>query len=137
MASLGSLGVVNLSNIGSVGDVNISRIGAINSVNVVTTVDSINISPNPRFWDGSTEGSEAGVQKSFVLTSSGAWNATKSDPNNIISAFTASGTGSGTVYVTVGNPAAKTATYASITYTTGSASVVLNVCISGTIRGDC
>mgnify|MGYP007069030053 CR=1 FL=1 len=134
MASLGSLGVVNLSNIGSVGDVNISRIGAINSVNVVTTVDSINISPNPRFWDGATE---AGVQKSFVLTSSGAWNATKSDPNNIISAFTASGTGSGTVYVTVGNPAAKTATYASITYTTGSASVVLNVCISGTIRGEC
>lgn len=105
------------------------------SQNKESLVDSISISPSFQDWEGSTE---EGVQKGFTLTSSGSWTASvTSDPGLIITAFTNSGSGSQTVYVTVDNAIPKSAQYATITYIRGSASCQLDICISGIIAGTC
>lgn len=104
------------------------------SQNKVVVADSISITPDWQSWDGDTED---GVQKSFTLTSSGSWTASKTDPNNIITSYTNSGAGSMTVYVTLDNAAKKGATTAYIIYTRGTASKRLDVCISGIISGAC
>ena len=107
------------------------------SQNEAAVVDSISINPAYQSWDGGL-GGDKGTQKAFTLTSSGSWTATvTSDPDGIVTAYTPSGSGSGTAYITVDNPTKKSARYAQITYTRGSASAVLYLCISGVIGGIC
>lgn len=97
-------------------------------------VDSISINPDWLSWAGRNPGE----QKSIYVTASGSWTATvTSDPNGIVTAYTPSGAGSGTAYITVDNPGRKGARYAEITYTRGTASAVLYLCISGIISGIC
>lgn len=136
MADLGAFGKVNLSQLGSLGRVNVASIGSINKIQVVSSVpDSISINPDWLSWGGNLN---PGDQKSIYVTASGSWTATvTSDPNGIVTAYTPSGSGSGTAYITVDNPATKAARYAQITYTRGSASAVLYLCISGVISGMC
>lgn len=105
------------------------------SQNKVVVSDSISINPDWLSWEGDLD---PGDQKSIYVTASGSWTATvTSDPNGIVTAYTPSGSGSGTAYITVNNPATKSARYAQITYTRGSASTVLYLCISGIISGIC
>jgi len=105
------------------------------SQNKVVVSDSISINPTFRSWDGATE---EGVSKNCTLTASGSWTASvTSDPGSIVTAFTASGSGSQTVSVTLDNAASKGAKYAQITYTRGTASCILDLCISGIVEGTC
>jgi len=105
------------------------------SQNEAAVVDSISINPDWLSWEGDLN---PGEQKSIYVTASGSWTATvTSDPNEIVTAYTPSGSGSGTAYITVNNPATKSPRYAQITYTRGSASTVLYLCISGVISGIC
>ena len=98
-------------------------------------MDSISINPDWLSWEGDLN---PGEQKSIYVTASGSWTATvTSDPNGIVTAYTPSGAGSGTAYITVDNPGRKGARYAEITYTRGTASAVLYLCISGIISGIC
>jgi hypothetical protein len=97
--------------------------------------DSISLNTTFMSWNGATE---EGVQKTNVVTSSGSWTASvTSDPGGIVTAYTASGSGSGSINITLNNALAKAAQYAQITYTRGTASTILDLCISGIISGTC
>jgi hypothetical protein len=105
------------------------------SQNKEVVLDSISINPEYLSWEGDLE---AGETKSTYVTSSGAWTALiTSDPNGIVTSHTPNGAGSQTAYITVDNPAFKLPRYAEITYATGTASVILYLCISGETGGLC
>lgn len=106
------------------------------SQNEDAVVDSISINPAYQSWDGGFRG-DKGTQKAFTLTSSGSWTAVVTFGGTYVTAFTASGSGSQTVYVTMDNPVSKSASYAQIIYTRGTATCTLDLCISGVISGLC
>lgn len=106
----------------------------INCSQNISSSDSVSLNTNYMSWGAGEEG----VQKSNTITASGSWTASvTSDANGIVTAFTASGSGNGTIYVTLNNQLPKAGAYAEITYTRGSATTILDLCIAGAISGAC